>query len=137
MEFIMYRPTPSSGSCYNVPISSLGRSGLAHSVSMYGGRDRGVQLSPWTLPPTLPGPELWHQPSPRFAIGNPRSMAELERALAPAGTTSPHFPESEGVDDLLDEDDLPSVMDILQSQCVCLQPELIDLTLDSSDKVST
>jgi hypothetical protein len=46
------------------------------------------------------------------------------------------IPESEGVNDMLNEDDLPLVTDILRPQRVCLQPELIDLTLDSSGEVS-
>jgi hypothetical protein len=137
IAFIMYRPNPSPASYHKEPVSALGRSGHAHSVSRYGHRDRGAQLSPWALPPTIPGRELWHRPSTRLAIGHSRGMAELGRALALTGTTSPHLPESEGVDDMLDEDDLPSVTDILRPPRVCPQPKLIDLTLDSSDEVST
>jgi hypothetical protein len=40
-------------------------------------------------------------------------------------------------DDPFDEDGLPSVVEILRRQPVHSQPELIDLTLDSSDEVST
>ena len=53
--------------------------------------------------------------------------------LAPASTTSPHFPKNEGVNGPLDEDDLPSITDKF---AFAPQSELIDLKLESSNEVS-
>ena len=83
MEFVMYRPTPSSGGWHKEPISSpsLGRSGLA--------------------------------------------------------TASSYLLENREGDDLLSDDEFPSVSEIFPRRPVRRPPVLIDLTLDSSDEVST
>jgi hypothetical protein len=72
-----------------------------------------------------------------FAIGRSRGTAELERALALASTTSTYSLKSGRCDDLLDDDELPSVTEIFQSQAACSWPKLIDLTLELSDDVNT
>jgi hypothetical protein len=141
----MYQPTSLSGSLPNVPNTSPDRPGPARSVSTYGHSDHGAPLSHWTHRTPFPGPEVWYHPSTRLVMGHSRGTGEPERAPGLASTISSCSPENRGADDLdeggededEDEDELPSVTEIFRSQPARSQPELIDLTLDLSDEVST